>query len=536
MNAMSGIAARSRAIPLPRLRRLTVDGRLPALACLALLTAWAVHARTRDLRAPLWIDEGISFGIAHHHLSAIPGVLRQDGSPPLFYLMLHVWTGVFGGTPRWGHALTLLLAVLAVPAAYWAASLPFGRAAGLCAAAIVALDPFAGTYAIEVRMYSLLLLLGVLTTGTFVRAFIVRPGHRGWAAAFAVSLAALFYTHNWALFLGAAAGVAWLALLAFTPPPERRALLVSGLIGFGGAALLFLPWVPTVLAQMAHTGAPWSHAPHLHSVSSAFERMLGGHTSKTVLVLFALTGGITMVRARTPVVSRAALATLAIALGTLALAYAWSNISSPAWALRYLSIVLAPTAIVLGAGLARNGVVAAVVLAVLFMGSWYGKPTHASLRHKSNVEYVTSKLGPGLAAGTQVFATQPEQVPVLRYYLQAGLRYVTPLGRVPDPRVMDWRDAMRRLDGNAARWTFARVLAGLRPGQQLLLVQPRFGRATAPWTKRIQHLARVVTRTMHADHSIRVVARVIPHRGYNRATLSAFVLERKGGAYGGASP
>jgi hypothetical protein len=41
---------------------------------------------------------------------------------------------------------------------------------------------------------------------------------------------------------------------------------------------------------------------------------------------------------------------------------------------------------------------------------------------------------------------------------------------------------------------------------------------------------------MHADHSIRVVARVIPHRGYNRATLSAFVLERKGGAYGGASP
>jgi hypothetical protein len=283
-----------------------------------------------------------------------------------------------------------------------------------------------------------------------------------------------------------------------------------------------------VLAQMAHTGAPWSHAPHWHSVGRAFERMLGGSTPETVLLLFALAGVITLLRPGAPVVSRAALATFAIALGTFALAYAWSNVSSPAWALRYLSIVLAPAAIVIGAGLGRTGVVAAVVLAVVFVGSWYGKPAHSALAHKSNVAIIAHRLGPDLARGTQVFSTQPEQVPVLRYYLPDGLRYATPLGPVPDPRVMDWRDAMRRLDRPAARWTFSRLLAGLRPGRQLLLVQPRFGSPSAPWTRRIRHLSHVVTRTLHADRGIRIVARVIPHRGYNRSTLSALVLERKG--------
>src|SRR5438874_2720850 len=84
-----------------------------------------------------------------------------------------------------------------IAAAAWAARRPFGLAAAAAAAAIVALDPFVATYAIEVRMYTLLLLCGLLATGAFLRAFVVHPGHRGWAGALAVALAAILYTHNW---------------------------------------------------------------------------------------------------------------------------------------------------------------------------------------------------------------------------------------------------------------------------------------------------------------------------------------------------
>jgi hypothetical protein len=525
MSFMSAPALGGRQSSLLRVTRATM-GRVAEITAVALLTAWAVHAHTRDLAAPLWIDEGISLGIAHHSLTAIPGVLRQDGSPPLFYVLLHAWTGVFGGTVRSGHALSLLLAAAAVPAAWWAAAGVFGPAAGVATAAIVALDPFAGTYAVEIRMYSLLLLLGLLATGTFLRAFVVAPGHRGWAAAFAVSLAAVFYTHNWGLFLGAAAGLAWLGLLA-AGGTQRRALLTSGLIGFGGALVLFAPWLPIVLDQARHTGAPWSHAPHWKSVGRAVRRMLGGATPETVLVLFALAGMATAFRTTSPAARRAALATAGLAVGTFVIAYAWSNLSSPAWALRYLSLVLAPAAIVIGAGLARTGPIAAVVLAVLFLGFWYGKPTHSSLGHKSNVHVVARRLGPDLPVGTTVFSTQPEQVPVLWFYLPGGLRYATPLGTVPDPRVMNWRDAMARLDRPAAARVLPQLLAGLRPGERLLLIQPRFVVPTATWTRRIHQLAHVARRAVDRDHHIRIIARVVAHRGYTRATVTGLLLERR---------
>jgi hypothetical protein len=218
-----------------------------------------------------------------------------------------------------------------------------------------------------------------------------------------------------------------------------------------------------------------------------------------------------------------------LALLTFAIAYAWSNVSSPAWALRYLCIVLAPAAVVIGAGLAELGPVAGLVLAIVFVGSWYGQPTHNSLGHKSNVAIVAQRLGPSLPPGTEVFCTQPEEVPVLAFYLPPGLRYVTPLGAVPDPRVMDWRDAMTRLDRPAADTTFVRVLDGLRPGQRLLLVQPRFSSPSAPWTRRIRQLARGAHRERLAHHEIRLVRTVVPRRGYARSTVAGLLLERRRG-------
>ena len=48
-------------------------------------------------------------GIASHPLTDIPGVLRADGSPPLYYMLLHVWIGVIGGDGEARtHALSLL--------------------------------------------------------------------------------------------------------------------------------------------------------------------------------------------------------------------------------------------------------------------------------------------------------------------------------------------------------------------------------------------------------------------------------------------
>ena len=62
-----------------------------APALLVALVGLSLCLRSRQLTPGFWIDEGISVGVAHHHWSSIPHVLRQDGSPPGYYMLLGLW-------------------------------------------------------------------------------------------------------------------------------------------------------------------------------------------------------------------------------------------------------------------------------------------------------------------------------------------------------------------------------------------------------------------------------------------------------------
>src|SRR2546421_12853339 len=82
--------------------------RVAVPAGLGLLVLLSLVLRTRHLGIGFWIDEGLSVGISHRPLADIPGVLRQDGSPPLYYALLHLWMAVFGESEAATRALSLL--------------------------------------------------------------------------------------------------------------------------------------------------------------------------------------------------------------------------------------------------------------------------------------------------------------------------------------------------------------------------------------------------------------------------------------------
>src|SRR4051812_71986 len=147
--------------------------RVAAPLGLGLLLALSLLLRTRRLDVGFWIDEGLSVGIADRPLADIPGVLRQDGSPPLYYLLLHGWMEVAGRSEAATHALSLLFALLAVPVAFWAGRALFGDRAAWVAAVLTALNPFLGVYAQETRMYSLLVVLALIAAACWVRALAV---------------------------------------------------------------------------------------------------------------------------------------------------------------------------------------------------------------------------------------------------------------------------------------------------------------------------------------------------------------------------
>jgi mannosyltransferase len=493
---------------------------LLAAAALAVLAVGVAAVRAHALGAPLWMDEGISIGIASHPLSAIPSLLRQDGSPPLYYLTLHAWTAVFGSTPTALHVLSLAFFALAVPAAVWAAWRPFGPAAGALAGALVGLNPFTVYYANDARMYTLVLLLALLATGSFVRAFVLR--RRAHVGVFAALLAALLYTHNWALFFAAGAGVAYAGLLAFGGGLDRRGLLRDGALAFGGAALAFAPWLPTLAFQAAHTGAPWSSEPSERALPRTLTHIWSGVLPETVILLVAGAGAIEILRRAKRPQRRAVLAVLALGALTLVLGFTWSQVSSPAWAVRYLIIVAAPLAVVAGAGLARTGLLGVAALAVVVALSWHGRPSYSTLAHKSNVAQIAGTLAPSLPGGSLVVTTQPEQVPTLRYYLGPRVRYVTPFGVVPDPQVMDWRDALPRLRAARFGTVMGPLLRRLRAGQRVLFVGPRFANAGSAWSRRIMADTRVWRRALR--RRMRVVAAATPAQANSMSTVAGLLL------------
>src|SRR5919197_4877013 len=188
---------------------------------LGLLVAVSLLLRTRELNVGYWIDEGLSVGIADRPLSDIPGVLKVDGSPPLYYMLLHVWINLIDAGEQTTHVFSLLFALACVPVAWWGGNVLFGPRTAWIAAVLATLNPWLTQYAQEALRYSLDVLLTWIACICFLRAYAL-PGlgatvpartPRGWLAGFAVSLAALLYTHNWGVFFGIACGVTWLGLV-----------------------------------------------------------------------------------------------------------------------------------------------------------------------------------------------------------------------------------------------------------------------------------------------------------------------------------
>jgi hypothetical protein len=499
------------------------------LLALTLVSLWF---RTRALHVHYWVDEGLSVGIAGHPLSAIPGLLREDGSPPLYYLLLHLWMAWRGTGEVATHELSLIFALLTIPAAYWVGTSVFDRRAGVVCAIIAALAPYLTMYAQETRMYSLMALLSLLVAGTFVQAFVHR--RRWYVLVFAVTLAGALYTHNWALFLTAIALVAFAWCVLETPAGERRGLVRDGLLGFGGAALLFAPWLPTVIYQARHTGAPWALPPSLWSLSEGTYFLVGSRGA-AVAILLAGGSGLLAVRAAERSVRAegrgmrakhvlAAEALLVLGIGTLLLAWLVSRIT-PAWAPRYLAVIVGPLLLVAAFGLSRAGRLGVCALA-LACSFWMLDPVPTTANSKSDVAAAVRHVRDVLTPGTLVLSTQPEQVPTLAFYMPAGMRFATPLGAVSDPRVVDWRDALTTFRRSSVASVLMPLLRSVAPGQRVALVTP-LNLATRPlWMELINRTSRRWTRVLKEDPQFRRIAFSSPQTVTSLAVRIVVYLRR----------
>jgi mannosyltransferase len=512
---VASVASRLR--PLPGVRSLPSSFVLPA-AVLVILLAVSIVLRTDSLGESLWMDEGLSIGIASQPLFDIPGVLRVDGSPPVYYMLLSIWMDLVGNGPGETQALSVAIALVSVPGGMWAGWSLFGRRAGLVCAALCAVNPFLTQFAQETRMYSLMLVLSLLATAAFLHVFAF--GRRGYLPLFFVLLALMLYTHNWGLFL--AAGLVCALVPCWYVSENRHSFWRDALIGFGGAGLLYLPWLPTLLHQVQHTGAPWLNPPNFGAPIQISKSLLGGGTPTVALLLAGGSGIAAVLSRRVEDKERTAvLAGAVTVLATLAVAWLVSQVS-PAWTTRYLGVLLGPMLLIAALGIARAGTLGLVAL-VIILGIW-AIPRSYGLENKSNASDLRRDAVPELSEGDLVLSMQPEQVPLLAYHLEdlggaPKLQFGSPLGLMENDRVMDWTDGYDRLKEATPATNLTPLLDKLPPGGRVLIVHPVTARADdwdAPWTQLVRRRSAQWGAALAADERFERVGPV--PRNYRRAT------------------
>lgn len=233
----------------------------------------------------LWLDESQNVAISASSLSGVLHGLIQDGSPPLFYYLLHFWMMAFGHNDVAVRALPGLESVAALPFFWFAGRRVGGTRTAWAVLLLVAVNPFAAYYATDTRMYSQVMLLGVLAFLAMMRA--LESPTRGRLAALAAVIAGLLYTHYWATYL-VASTVVWLVWHIRQSDPAKAPAVIAGVGGtptsaevghrtfravlgavFAGCAL-WLPCTPLFIEQTLHTGTPWSGSPGAANALSMF--------------------------------------------------------------------------------------------------------------------------------------------------------------------------------------------------------------------------------------------------------------------------
>ena len=462
--------------------------------------------------SPMWLDEALTVNIARAPLHLIPGLLRDDGAPPLYYVLLHFWMRAFGPSDLGARSLSGVIGVLTLPAA-WLAGYRVGsqswRGAGTAGAGtavarpgagateaqlldakalaqpgagaaegrdrdrtgriaawtvtlLVATSPFAVYYDTEARMYSLVILLSTLGVLAFV-AILRRP--TVWnALALAAVTCALEYSHYWALFLvaTAAAGTAFFARSG----PHARSCRVA-LLALAAGTCAFGPWVPTFLFQLRHTGTPWASPADFTALVYTFTQFAGGDSDAgralaLVLAFLALLGvaGSALDGRRVVLDLRTrpgvrALASLVV--GTLLVALVAGKLNGSTFADRYSAVILTPCLLVVAYGatmLADRRVRQGVVAVAVVFGLAASIPN--AFLTRTQAAQVASAVLAGAHRG-DVVAYCPDQLgPAVSRELDDRFDEVA-FPRADPPEIVNWVDYVAVVD-HASASAFVRLL------------------------------------------------------------------------------
>jgi mannosyltransferase len=227
----SSVVARRRPSPIELVIALTVLGGVLRFSTLNVQSIWLDESATLML-----VHRGFSGMLAH--LSA------SESSPPLYYVLVWIWTKIFGAGPLGFRSFSALVGTLTIPVLY-AAGRQISPRVGVWAATLTTVNPAMYYYSQEARCYALLILFSAAAFALWQRALQAPSGRRlAWWAG--MSILALL-THYFAAFLFIPEAAVLARRLGW-----RRVWASAGAVVLVGLALL-----PLAASQRASGKVHW---------------------------------------------------------------------------------------------------------------------------------------------------------------------------------------------------------------------------------------------------------------------------------------
>lgn len=252
-----------------------------------------------NLKISLWHDEAFSaLYIRDYPWKEMMTRIGLDVHPPLYYILLKLWSYVLGTSLLSLRGFSILFGVLTIWAGYLLVNKAFGnKRLAIITAFLIAINPFQIEYATEARMYTLGTFL-VLISSYFLLKALESKKWRDWII-YAILAAAAIYTHYYLIFSVAAQGfyvIYWL----FKNKQINKNLLTNQtgkvVVAYMVSFIIFLPWLKQFLIQKGRVDAQyWIGAMDRWSIPGTIWKMVFGgqginHTVLAIatIVAFAL--------------------------------------------------------------------------------------------------------------------------------------------------------------------------------------------------------------------------------------------------------
>lgn len=236
----------------------------------------------------LWFDEGCSIRVAKMSLIEIVFELIQDVHPPLYFFILHYWVGLLGDSEFSARFLSVVFGFSSIIMLYRLGSLLFNKHIGLLSALLLSLSEFHIRYSQEVRGYSLMVFLSLLSMYFFVRLREVREKKTVWG--YVLSSSALVYTHNYGLFIIVAQNI--YALILYVLKAYMPIRTVAGWWRIQIIlAMLYLPWLFILVHQVISIqDGYWIPRPTMETLLNTFTQYSGSVQLSLIFITLIVIG------------------------------------------------------------------------------------------------------------------------------------------------------------------------------------------------------------------------------------------------------